>query len=134
MLDLQVCTTTLNVCAAGHQTQGFCAQSASTLPTEPHPQPESLLLFYNFFYLHSHFTYIYFAFTLYVYLHYLLLCVDVCICVHMHAMTRVWRSEDHLEELFLSFYHVGARDGTQMVRLSGKHLYLQSHVVGSGSF
>lgn len=94
----------------------------------------SLCCCFTIFYLHSHFTYIYFAFTLYVYLHYLLLYVDVCICVHMHAMTRVWRSEDHLEELFLSFYHVGARDGTQMVRLSGKRLYLQSHVVGSRSF
>jgi hypothetical protein len=32
----------------------------------------------------------------------------------------VWGSEDNFQELVLSFYHVGPRDGTQVVRLGSK--------------
>lgn len=45
--------------------------------------------------------------------------------------TRVWRLEGYnLWELILSLYYVGTRDGTQVVRLSSKPLYLVSHLIG----
>lgn len=41
------------------------------------------------------------------------------------------RSENYLKELLLSFYHVGAGDGTQASKLGGKRLYPLSHKVRS---
>ncbi|EDL81566.1 acylphosphatase 1, erythrocyte (common) type (predicted), isoform CRA_b [Rattus norvegicus] len=38
----------------------------------------------------------------------------------------MWKSEDHLREPVLSFYHVDSRDRTQVIWLGGKN-----HLVGS---
>ena len=40
-----------------------------------------------------------------------LMYICACLCVTVH----VWRSEDNYQELALSLYHVGSRDGTQVV-------------------
>lgn len=37
--------------------------------------------------------------------------------------------EDTFGELFLSFYHTSSRDQTQVIWLSGKHIYPLSHLV-----
>lgn len=42
-------------------------------------------------------------------------------CKHISAMAYVWKSEDNCES-WLS-YHVGFGDGTQIIRISGIHLY-----------
>lgn len=39
----------------------------------------------------------------------------------------MWKLEDNWRELVLSVYHVGSRDGTQLVLLGDKHLYSLSH-------
>lgn len=44
----------------------------------------------------------------------------------------VWKPEDNVRELVLSLYHVLFRDQTQVVILTGKCLYLQSHLAGHG--
>lgn len=33
----------------------------------------------------------------------------------------LWKSEDNLRELVLSFYHVVSGYGTQIIRLGGRH-------------
>lgn len=44
----------------------------------------------------------------------------MCMCVHMcHGG---WGSEDNLQKLILSFYHVGSGDQTEVVRLGSKYL------------
>lgn len=35
----------------------------------------------------------------------------------------VWKSEDHCQEYILSLRYMGPRDGSQVVRLGGGHLY-----------
>lgn len=35
--------------------------------------------------------------------------------VYVHAMVCVWRSENNLQELVVSFYHIGLRDQTQVI-------------------
>lgn len=50
------------------------------------------------------------------------------ICVYVHDMEYVWRSEDSLWELVLSFHHVGSRFQTQRIRLGGLHLYCPIHL------
>lgn len=45
------------------------------------------------------------------------------ICFQLDLPQRVW-------EWVLSLYHVVSRDGTQAVRLGGKHLYWLSHLPG----
>lgn len=47
--------------------------------------------------------------------------------VHIH-MAHMWKSENKLQVLVLTPY--GSRDGTRIVRLSGKHLYPLSHLAG----
>ena len=42
--------------------------------------------------------------------------VCVCVCPLVCAMTHVWSSKDNFWDLLLSFYHVGSRDPTQVVR------------------
>lgn len=37
-------------------------------------------------------------------------------------------TEDNLEKYCLMFHNVGSRDQTQVLRLSGKHLYLLSYL------
>lgn len=44
-----------------------------------------------------------------------------------HATAHMWRSEDNLWDLVLSFHRVGPRDGTQVIRC--KHQYLYSLVI-----
>lgn len=42
----------------------------------------------------------------------------------------MWRSEDNLEELVLSFYHVSFKHGAQVLGLGSKSSYLPSHLAG----
>lgn len=44
----------------------------------------------------------------------------------MHVTVCVWRSEDNLQELVLSFHCVGSGDQTQVVRPGSKRVYPQS--------
>lgn len=44
------------------------------------------------------------------------------------VLRHMWRAEDNLSGLVLSFYCVGPRDQTQVLRLGGKHLYPLSSV------
>lgn len=44
------------------------------------------------------------------------------------VLRHMWRAEDNLSGLVLSFYCVGPRVQTQVVRLGGKHLYPLSSV------
>lgn len=65
-------------------------------------------------------------------------CVSVCVCrrvclggwvggrVYVCTAVCVWKLEDKLWGLFLSFYHVDSKNGTQVFRLGGKHPYLVS--------
>lgn len=46
----------------------------------------------------------------------------------MHAMAGLWRSDDTLQELVLSFHPVGSRDHTKVFRFGDKHLKLLSHL------
>lgn len=46
------------------------------------------------------------------------------VCMGLH----VWMSEDSLQELLLSFHHVGRRDRSHAVRLGDGHLYPPSHL------
>lgn len=47
-----------------------------------------------------------------------LVCVCVCLCVWAGVYrAHVWRSEDNMQESFLTFYHVNLRDQTQVIRL-----------------
>lgn len=39
----------------------------------------------------------------------------------------MWKLEDNWRDLVLSVYHVGSRDGTQLVLLRDKRLYSLSH-------
>jgi hypothetical protein len=39
----------------------------------------------------------------------------------------MWGSEDDMQQLVFSMYHVGSRDGTQAARLSDRYLYPLSH-------
>lgn len=45
-----------------------------------------------------------------------LLCVHVC--GHACVKSRMWRSEDNLWELILSFHQMGSGDQTQVVRFA----------------
>ena len=55
------------------------------------------------------------------------MCVCVCVCVYMQTL------EDNFWELAFLFYCVGPRDGTQVVTLVSKQLYLLSHLAGDFS-
>lgn len=59
-------------------------------------------------------------------------CVCACVCVSacMSAVAHVWRSEDSLQELVLS-YHEGPRDHTQIVTLGSKWLHSLSQLDNS---
>lgn len=53
------------------------------------------------------------------------------VCIHAHdTWVYVWRSENSFAKSVLSS-QVGPGDGTQVITLGGKHLYLLSHPVGS---
>ena len=49
-------------------------------------------------------------------------------------MACVWRSENNLRELVLSFHHVGLGDWTQDIRLGSKSHCLMSHLTGPQIF
>lgn len=51
-------------------------------------------------------------------------------CVQTCAIAIVWRSEEHLQGSFLSFYHVDTRDPTSVIRFDSKHLYPSRHLTG----
>lgn len=61
-----------------------------------------------------------------------LFCVHTYIypCGCAYAMMHIWKSGDNLCKTVLS-YDIGARDRTQFVRLSGKHLYLAGQTLSS---
>lgn len=40
-----------------------------------------------------------------------------CMCIFVWTLACVWRSDDNLQEFFLSFHHVGLRDQIQVNRL-----------------
>lgn len=46
----------------------------------------------------------------------------------MHAIVSLWRSEDNLQNLVLSFCYVGRGDGTQGIRTGSSHIYAHSHL------
>lgn len=48
--------------------------------------------------------------------------------VDMHVKVSLWRSEDGLGELVLSFHFVGSRDGAQVIRFGSQCIYLMSHL------
>lgn len=48
----------------------------------------------------------------------------------MHVTVYVWRSEDNVEELVLSFHYMGSGDQTQDIRLGSKPLYPLSRLAG----
>lgn len=48
----------------------------------------------------------------------------------MYATACVWMSEDNFKESVLSFYHVGSRNGTQVIRIGSKAISLD-HVINS---
>ena len=63
----------------------------------------------------------------------LYICVCVCARVHTralyaHATARVWRSENNLLELILSFHGIGPRDQTQVVGFGSRHFYSLNHL------
>lgn len=49
---------------------------------------------------------------------------------YMHAMASLWRSEDNLRNLLLSFYSVGRRDWAEINRFGG-NLLVKSHLESS---
>jgi hypothetical protein len=51
-----------------------------------------------------------------------------CMWKHMCSMACMWRSEDNLGELVLTFHRVRPRDEAQIRGLSSQHLYLLSHL------
>lgn len=40
-----------------------------------------------------------------------------------HATISVWRSENSVWAVILSFYHTDPRDATQVIRFGGRHLH-----------
>jgi hypothetical protein len=58
----------------------------------------------------------------------------MCVCVaEISVPWHMWRSENNMYELPLSFYHVNYRDQTHIIRLGGKCFQLLGHV-GSPTF
>lgn len=60
-------------------------------------------------------------------LHLFFVCVSIrgCACTHTH---NIQRPKDYLEELVISFYHVGPGNQMQIIRPGGKYLYLLSRL------
>jgi hypothetical protein len=54
----------------------------------------------------------------------------IYLCECMHALVLMWRSENSIQESVLSFYHLSPRNQTQVLKLGGCCLYLQSHLTG----
>lgn len=46
----------------------------------------------------------------------------VCVCVFVHPVVHTWQSEHSLQELVLSFCHLGPENQSNVVRLSCKLL------------
>lgn len=46
----------------------------------------------------------------------------------------MWKTEVNLQESFLSFYHVGPKVGTQVIRLGSKHLWVLCHLSDPRNF
>jgi hypothetical protein len=53
------------------------------------------------------------------------------LCIRVHPMVCLWRSEDSLRRLVLSFSYVGPQNWTQVIGHGSKSLYPQSHVTGT---
>lgn len=51
-------------------------------------------------------------------------------CIDLSDMAHTWRTEDNLQNFVLSFDHLGTRDHTWVLRLSGRHLYLLNQCYG----
>lgn len=72
--------------------------------------------------------------------HYIVECVCVCVYTRAHTHTHtlstvcVGKSEENLQKLLLSHNCMDPRDWTKIIRPSGKHLYLLSHLIGSHGF
>lgn len=56
-------------------------------------------------------------------------CTCVCVCRHMHAVILLWRTEDNLRELVLSFHHADPGNWTQVFRLDSKGLCPLGHLI-----
>lgn len=52
------------------------------------------------------------------------------VCMHKAKLWFILGCQDKLQELYLSFNHVGSEGQTQVTRLGSKHLYQLSHVCG----
>lgn len=50
-------------------------------------------------------------------------------CGHVCATACMWRLKDNLQRLFLSFYHMSAKDRTQVISLGSRHSYPLSHLI-----
>lgn len=64
---------------------------------------------------------------------YVCACVWVCVCIYvcmcyMCTTTFMEMAEDNLQELVLFLHYVSSRDGTQVIRLSGRHIWLPSQL------
>lgn len=73
------------------------------------------VLVHNFFGLPD----FYFTFIIIIILGY----VCMHILMYTHDTVNLWTSEDNLEELILSFYHVCSEDQIKVIRLGSKNLY-----------
>lgn len=50
--------------------------------------------------------------------------------VGMYMLTHMGKSDNNVQELILSFHHIGSRDQTQADQLDSKYLYLLNHYTG----
>lgn len=55
-------------------------------------------------------------------------------CGHVCATAGMWRLKDNLQGLFLSFYHMGAKDRTQIISRGSRHSYPLSHLIDPKQF
>lgn len=61
------------------------------------------------------------------------MCTSVPVCAACTPTARVWKSEDNLRESILSFGQVEPRDGTWVIRLGDKHIYLLRELANLGT-
>lgn len=57
---------------------------------------------------------------------------SLCVHVWSRATVHLWTLEDNFQESVLSFYHVGPRNGTWVIRLGNMCLHLMNHLINPG--
>lgn len=58
----------------------------------------------------------------------------ILMCGHACATAHMWKLKDNQQGLFLSFYHMGTRDRTQVISLGSRHSYPLSHLIDPKQF